>query len=515
MKKFKVLLVLAIALIVSACGGANNQNQPAEGTFTLAVPGNPTSTSPFMANDRVGLTVVSMIYSPLATIDSNSAFQYVLAQSSEVAADNLSMTVHLKNNVQFSDGTPLTADDVVFTYEVLRDHPVANSNRMFVNEQPVNVVAVDEHTVRFEFPEVSAAALNNILTNVWIAPRHVFENEPDFTAADTVAHPVGTGPYKMVDYNRDQYLSFVANENYFAGTPHIENIILRVIPSADTQRIALQNGDVDGAIILPVDVASVQNDNINIYPIEEGRVGYIAMNTATPQLQDVRVRQAIRYALDTHEMNLAAYLNEDFFKTPTSFLPPSNPFATADGVNQFATNLDRARELLAEAGVSNLTINIGFNGSDPAQTAQATLAQQQLAQVGITLNLDPQDGATFWSQVQDVDAHNFNLFTGGYIMGVEPNNYRTLFGSGMPNNNFGTNNPEIDRLFAEGAVETNPEQRQAIYTQLQQLISEEAFFVPIVDNLRILAMNSRIGGVEEAGLVPIYTFGDMSKLYIR
>lgn len=515
------MLSLCFVGFLGACGPAATPEQAETGevaqgnrTFTYAISGNPSSTNPIVVGDRFGLTFANMVYSPLGRLNAEGGTEFVLAESMDVSEDGLTITVHLREGVLWSDGEPFTADDVVFTYETRANPDYGNHANLWIGTEQIAAVAVDDHTVEFTLPTVSAAAVNNLLFEVFIMPRHVFAEEPDFAASHLQEHPVGTGPYVLVEFNPGQYLTFEANEHYFGGVPDISNVTLRIIENTDTARLALQSGEVDAAIILPADIPDFDEGAINVFPFSENRVGYIGMNALTPELSDVRVRQAIRYALNPHDMNIAAFQSEEFFNQPLTFLPPNNPWATTN-VNTFETNLDRARELLAEAGAENLQINIGFSSMDPAQTAQAALAQAQLAEVGITLTLEGGDAAAISAELMNPESTRFNLFTGGYIMGQDPDGYRSLFTSNAAFNFWNYHNEEIDRLFDAGAVEMDETARFAIYEELQQVISESAIIVPVVDNLRIIAVNNRIGGVKEAGLVPIYTFDDWSRLTIQ
>lgn len=531
MKKNNMRLLVILGLILTiglltACNrnaedaSENNDNQTVETTngdsnFVLAISGNPMSTNPIIVGDRFGLTFNNMVYSPLARIDANNEFHFELAESMEVSEDGLTITVNLREGVLWSDGEPFTAHDVVFTYGVRGNRELGHGNYtgLWIGDAPIEFEALDDLTVEFRLPEVSAAVLNNLLFEVNIMPEHIFADEPDFAAPDLVAHPVGTGPFRLVEYNRDQYLLFEANEYHFGGTPQIEMVTLRVIENADTARMALQAGDIDAAIVLPADIETLDEGMITTFPYSENRVGYIGMNPATDELSDVRVRQAIRYALNINDMNIAAFMSEDFFNTPLSILPPNNPWAVTD-VNTFDRNLDRARELLAEAGVTDLNLNFGFNSADPAGTMQATLAQAQLAEIGVTVELEPQDGAALSAEL-GAGSTRFNLFVGGYIMGNDPDAYGSLFRSNGPFNWFNSNTPGVDELFDRAAVEMDEDARFELYAEVQRLIADDAFFVPVVDNLRVLAVNNRIGGIVEAGLVPIFLFQDMTQLYIR
>jgi len=487
-----------------------------ESNFVMAISGNPMATNPIVVGDRFGLTFTNMVYSPLARIDANNEFHFELAESMDVSEDGLTITVHLREGVLWSDGEPFTAHDVVFTYGIRGNRDLGHGNYagLWIGDAPIEFSALDELTVEFRLPEVSAAVLNNLLFEVNIMPEHIFADEPDFSENDLIAHPVGTGPFRLVEYNRGQYLLFEANEHYFGGRPALDHVTLRIIENMDTQRMALQNGDIDAAIVLPVDIETLDASLITAFAFSENRVGYIGMNVLTDELSDVRVRQAIRYALNVNDMNLAAFMSEDFFNTPLSILPPNNPWAVTD-VNTYERNLERARELLAEAGVTDLRLNFGFNSADPAGTMQATLAQAQLAEIGVHVELEGQDGTALSVELNTAGSTRFNLFTGGYIMGNDPDAYGSLFRSDGAFNIFNSNTPNVDALFAAAAVEMNEQVRHDFYAQIQRLIAEDAFFVPVVDNLRVLAVNNRIGGVESAGLIPISTFQDMSRLYIR
>ena len=318
----------------------------------------------------------------------------------------------------------------------------------------------------------------------------------------------------MKEYKRGEYFTFEANENYYGGKPSIQNVTLRIIESTDTAKVALQKGEVDAAVVLPSDIEDLDDTQISVYPYTENRIGYLGLNTHSDALQDVKVRQAVLFALNKDELNQAAYLDEDYYATPYSFLPPNNPYVTED-VEKYETNAEKAKELLQEAGVTDLSLNLAFNSTDPAQTIQATLIQQQLQQAGITVTLEGGDGTAIFTELKKPDSTKYNLFLGGYIMGNDPDLYGSLFETGGSANYFQSNSETIDNLFAQAAVELDTDKREALYDDLQKAIADEAIIYPIVDNKKILAVNNRIGNVEDAGLIPIYTFEDMSKLTIK
>ncbi|MBO4108347.1 ABC transporter substrate-binding protein [Streptococcus suis] len=519
-KTFVHLLTLASTLLLAACASSGTSETTSsssaadsEETFTYAISGDPSSTNPINTSDRWGLTLTNLIYSPLIRVEADGTYVNELAESYEIAEDGLSITVQLRQDVKWSDGEAFTADDVLFTYAQKVKEENGNADGLWINGKPVTLEKLDDYTVKFVLPAVSAPALDNIVTETYIIPEHIYQNEPDFSASQLEASPVGTGPYKLVEYKHGEYIQLAANEHYYKGVADIENLVLRIITSADTTKVALQTGEVDAAFVLPSDIQDFDSQSITTYAYTENRIGYLGLNTSTEELNNVSVRQALLYALNKDEMNQAAYLDEQYYETPYSFLPVANPYVTED-VETYSQDIEKAKKLLSDAGVSNLTVNLAYSSSDPAQTLQATLIQQQLSAIGVTVELAGGDSTAIFTELKKEGSTTYDLFLGGYIMGNDPDQYARLFKSGGASNYFKLQSSEIDDLFAQGAVELDQEKRDVIYDNLQASLAEQAAIYPIVDNKKVLAVNNRVQGVEEAGLVPIYTFEDPSKLTI-
>lgn len=519
-KKWFIGSIVTAGLLLSACGGGETtesettNNTENKASFTYAISGDPSATNPINANDRWGLTINNMIYSPLVVIETDGTEKNVLAESVEAGADGLSVTVKLREDVKWSDGEGLTADDVVFTYNQKVKKENGSADQLWIGDEPVRFEKVDDYMVKFILPSPSAAALQNIVTETFIIPEHVFKDVEDFSVNELPVAAVGTGPYKLKEYKRGEYLTFEANEHYYDGEAGIENVTLRIIESSDTAKVALQKGEVDAAVVLPSDIADLDTEKITVYPYSENRVGYMGVNTQSAELKDEKVRQAVFFALNKEELNQAAYLDAAYYEQPYTFLPPNNPFATED-VEKYATNIEKSKELLKEANVTDLKLNIAFSSTDPAQTVQATLIQQQLQQAGINVTLEGGDSTAIYAELGKKGSTKYNLFLGGYIMGNDPDLYGALFRSNGSANYFQANNPVTDQLFDEAAVELDATKRKELYNELQAEIAEDARIYPIVDNKKILAVSNRITDVEAAGLIPIYTFEDMSKLAIK
>ncbi len=519
MKKV-IFSVLALSLLViSGCSGntdkkESTKKQSDKSTFTYAINGDPNSMNPVNVGDRWGLTTINMIFSPLVRIEGDGSHKNELAESLTPSEDGKELLVKLRQDVKWSDGEALTADDVVFTYNQKVKKENGGADALWIGDEPIQTEKVDDYTVSFKLPSVSAAAINNIATETYIMPEHLYKDIADFSGTDLKADLVGTGPYKLIKYKRGEYLQFEANEHYYGGKPSVKNVTLRIIPSADTTKVALKNGEVDASYIFPSDIEEIEKAGLNVHSYSENRVGYMGINLNSDKLKDVKVRQAIFYGINKDELNKGAYLDKEYYNNAYSILPPNNPFYS-DDVEKYDVDEEKAKSLLKEAGVSDLTLNLGFASDNVDQTLQATLIQQQLQNVGITVELAGGDGVALSTEIQKPDTKKYDLFLNGYIMGNDPDLYSSLFATGKSFNFFHYSNPTVDELFDKGAVELDEAKRADIYAELQKEIAADAVFYPIVDNKKILAVNERVSGIEEVGLVPIYTFEDLSKLTIK
>lgn len=506
-------LLTTATLGVTACaagaGDTDETTSAGTGAFTYVIASDPSSLNPINVGDRWGLTVTNLIYSPLARVEGDGTVRNELAESIEPAEDGLSVTVTLKDGLEWSDGEPLTAEDVVFTYTQKAVKENGNADLLWIGDQPITATAEDDQTVVFHLPSVSAAALSNIATETYIIPEHVYGEVTDFSGAELDPIAVGSGPYVLKDYERGQYLTFAPNPNYYGEPANIADLTLQIVGNADTVKTALQTGEADASFVTADQIDQLAASGLDIYPYAEGRVAYLGLNAA--KITDQKVRQAIFFALNRDDLNTAAFLSDDYYENAYTILPPSNSFAT-DDVQKYEQDAAAATDLLTEAGATGFTFTLAYAGADPTQTTQATLIQEQLKAVGITVELAAVEPAAVYTEIEKGADSQYDAFLGGYIMGQDPDAYSLLYASGASANYFQYANPATDALFEAGKVELDPTARAAIYADLQAQIADDAVVFPLADNKKILAVNPRIGGVEEAGLVPIYTLENFGLL---
>ncbi len=479
------------------------------GTLTYAIAAdNGNTLNPITEDGRYGLMMLKYTYTQLYVINADGSVTYKLAESLEASDDGLTYTLKLKDGLVWSDGEPLTAEDVVFTFDSYNEE----NTILYIDGEPFQTEALDELTVQFTLPSVSASFEEMISAEVWILPKHYYEELGTFDVNLLEEQYVSSGAYTFEEYVTGSYYMFTKNENYYDGEAGTDTLVLQVVESDDTAKLALQNGEIQ---VWQASAASAVeelegNDAFTLYPYSEGRVAYMRLNRASENMQDKDFRQGILYALNKEEILVAAYTSFDYTSIGYSFLPDSNEYYTED-LEKYEQDTDKAAELIAASGMEGTTLKICYLESDDQQTAQALVIQAQLKEVGIDVELNGVDSAAWSAAATDPDNGDYDMFLGGYIMTTDPNGYATLFDYNE-NGILNYKNDEIDELFNQGNLTLDKDERAEIYTELQQKVADEALLYPLGSNYKILAVNSNLSGVEEAQLVGIYTFEDISQL---
>lgn len=485
-----------------------------ENTFTYAIAGDPgANVNVITTSDRFGLMTLKMVYSPLYMYNADG-INYFLAKSIDTSDDKLTYTMHLRDDVKWSDGEKFTADDVVFTFEAMEDEKNAGwaYSQLVYPEGTVKVEKIDDYTVALTMPFVNSAAVE-MFSQIFIMPKHVYENVENFENNDVNTKPVGTGPYVMAEYSPGSYVKFTKNKNYFLGAPSIDNIVYRIIENENTAMTAIQSGEVNAWIGTPAQVAQMNLDaaNLTVYPYQEGRVAYMMINAN--RIKDENLRKAILYALDKKAIADAALLDAQYYDLPWSFMPPNSQFFTED-VEKYEQNLDKSKEFLAASGVTNPELTLAYVASDSLQSTGAIMVQEQLQKAGFKVNLTGVDSTALSQQMKQAD-NPYDMYFGGYIMGIDPDTFSSLFETDAAYNYMHYDYPEMNDLFAQGRKETDAAKRKEIYTTIQQKLQDTACFYPLYSNKRLLVVSKNVSGIEDAKLVPVYTFEDTSKLQMK
>lgn len=531
-KKWLILMLIFVMAISSACSnqtpGDNDNKDPGKeeiggntqtgekkdgGLFVLGIGSDPNVINPLFAGDRVTLTIVNALYSPLYTIDSDGT-EFFLAESVENSDDFLTYTLKLKENLKWHDGEDLNADDIIFTLNSTTDEKQnANSIGSFViNGKAVEAKKLDDLTVEFTLPEVSVPFMEDLGGMRPIA-EHIFKDESDLAKSTENSKPIGSGPFKFEDFKSGEKLELSRFDDYFDGKANLESVVFRVISDPNAANTAFQNGEISAKYITTDDINKFTDDeNTNIETFNEGMLNNMVFRLSNDTLKNEDVRKAIAYGINKKEIIEGVY-GREYAEEANSVFVPTTKYHT-DEVEKYEYDPEKAKELLKSAGAEDLSLRLAYINSSKENEGFALIMQQQMESIGVKLELIPMERGAFYDKFLDASTTDFDLAFNGYVMGLEPNGYKPLFLKGNSNNFMGYENPELDKKWEEGVVETDEAKRKEIYEEIQKEIIDDMVVYPIAYPKSIVAVNKKYGGIDEAKLVPIYMFRDLSKLYI-
>lgn len=453
------------------------------------------------------------------------------ADNGGISEDGRTLTFHLRDDIVWSDGEPITSDDFLFTYEMNVD-PGNTVSSTYPYDQVETIEAPDERTVVVTFAEPFAPWLATLWHSILPAHvlRPVFEQEGTLDEAEwNLAPTVGAGPYRFEEWESGSYARFVKNENWWGPEPIIDEIFFRFVPDDASQVAALQNGEGDvGTFIAYSDVPTLQDAGVNIRTVPSGYYeGWFMflgddLVPGHPALQDVRVRQAIAMALDRETLNQDLLLG---LTHPVETIWAGTPYESPDIV-PWPYDPDAANALLDEAGWvdsngdgtrdkdgQELVLVHGTTTREIRQDSQA-VAQQQLAAIGIGLELQSYDSNVFFaSYAEDGPAYTGELDIMQWSDGPffpDPDHYYWLC-SEIPTDEApdGANaqricDEELDSLFQLQATQTNTEERIATFHQISQLMHDQVYWLGLWDDPDVWALSGRLQNVKMSGPTPFY-----------
>ncbi len=496
---FFVAAVLALALL-PGCG--QGTGAAPRDTLTLALDSNPTTLDPRLATDAVSYRLTQLLYAPLVHADVQGDFVPDLAERWELP-DDRTVVFTLRRGVRFHHGPEVTAADVQYTFDSIRD-PSLRSPLAGSLEPVARIEAPDPHRVVFRLKAPYAPFLGAV--TVGIVPK-------DLAAAgrDLVHTPVGAGPFRFARWIPHERIELAANPGYFGGPPALARLVFRVIPDSTTRLLELQRGGVDllvGGIPPEAYPRLAALPNVVVLEAESNSVSYLGFNLEDPTLKDVKVRRAIAHAVDRQAIMDGLLLGRGVLAT--GLLPPGH-WAYAPDVARYRHDPAGARRLLAEAlGPSRAGRPLRLVYKTAAvelSKAIGEAVQEQLAAVDIQLDIRSYEWGTFYA---DIKNQNFQLYALGWIGITDPDIYYYAFHSAsLPPKGANRNryrNPEVDRLLDLGRVTLDREARRAIYRRVQQIVAEDLPYLPLWHGRILAAHRPHVHGFR------LYPAGDFTPL---
>ena len=490
---------------------AEQTGKPAYGdTIIEASIGEPSTLLPVLASDSASSDINGLVYDGLLRYDKNLQLEGVMAEAWEISPDNLTITFRLRKGIKWHDGAPLTSADVLFTYQMYIDPQVPTSYAEDF-KQVAHAEAPDPYTFRVTYRQPYAPALESWGTA--IHPKHLLDGK-DVTKSPLSRAPIGTGPYRFVEWKSGEKLVLEANPDYYDGQPYIRRVVYRIIPDSSTQFLELQSGGLDFMGLTPIQY-STQTDTpafrrgFNKYRYLSFGYSYLGYNLRKPLFQDIRVRQAIAHAIDKQELidgvllglgraATGPYKPDTWVYNPNVKNYPFDP-AAARTLLEAAGWHDGDGDGVRERAGQRLAFTIVTNQGNDLRAKTAEIVQRRLKEVGIDVQIRVVEWATFLKEF--IFPGNFDATILGWTGGPEPDQYNIWHSSktGPRELNFiHYRNAEVDELLERGRRTFDQAERKRIYDRFQEILAEEQpyTFLYVPEALPVVARRFR--GIEPA-----------------
>jgi peptide/nickel transport system substrate-binding protein len=469
-----LVLLFASVLAVFAAGdkeaGKATKGQNID-TLVVAMGADARSLDPHATNDQPSARVMKLVYNRLMYQTEDLKIQNDLVDSYKAVSATV-FEFKLKPNVKFHNGETLSSSDVKFTFE-----------RMIANKAPAAflVAALDKVEIidALNFRMVLKFPFGPFISHLaHTATSIVNEKAVKAAGADYGRNPVGTGPFKFVEWKAGDSITLAANDAYHLGAPRSKTIRFRFIPEDANRAIALETGEAD----IIYDVGPNDYNNLSAIPeIKAMRIAglttfYMGFNMAKKPFDNVKVRRAINMALDVETATRVSF--EGFAVTAKGPLAPTVQFARTD-LPGYKYNVAEAKKLLTEAGYPNGFTTSIWTNNNPIRVKYAEIFQEQLRQIGITCTIEIMEFAPYLDRTARGEHDMFMLgwvaVTGDADYGMYSLFHSSQFGD-AGNRTF-YKNPKVDELLDKGRTSVKPEDRKAAYAEAQKLVFEDAPWV--------------------------------------
>ena len=510
----RLFLIPLYLVLLTACVQKAERNP---NTFVVSSIGDARRLNPVLANDTASATINDMVFNGLVKYDKDIRLVGDLAERWDISADGKTFTFHLRKGVLWHDGTEFTSADCLFTFQRLTDAKVAtpySSNYMDV----LRAEAPDRYTFRVTYKEPFSPALES--WSMGIIPKHLLEGK-DLNTDPFNRTPVGTGPYRMKEWIAGQKIVLEANDRYFEGRPNIDQYLYRIIPDSSTMFQELLSGGVDMMGLNPLQYLRKSEtrrirENYRKFRYPANAYTYMGYNLTSPLFADVKVRQALAYAIDRQSIIDGVLLGIG--------QPCTGPFSHVSWaynkkIKPYPHDPERARTMLAAAGWTDadgdgvlekdgraFQFTLLTNQGNGERIKAAEIIQQNLKQVGIDMKIRVMEWQAFLEQI---DKHSFDAIILGWSMSRDPDLYDIWHSSKTKKGEYNFvsyKNAEVDRLLVEGRRTFDIEKRKRIYGRIHEILADEQpyAFLYVPDATPIV--HKRFKGIKVAPLGIMYNF---------
>ncbi|SDG38079.1 peptide/nickel transport system substrate-binding protein [Fontibacillus panacisegetis] len=513
--KLLTIILIAALTVLSACGTTNTTTeQPKTDTskkvVNIGVTYSPNTLNPLSPVGLVSSYVTGLMFLPLVEIDEDLTFKPMLADSIETK-DNQTFTINLNKDAKWTDGNPVTADDVIFTFKLMANPKVASTYAYMYaiieglddagylpegKEDISGITKVDDHTltIKTKAPTTLSIFQDSIGRYLLTVPQSALKdvapeniNKSEFMQKPSVTN----GPFKLVEYSRDHYVTFEANADYFKGASKLNQLNFKVLqPTAISSQ--LQSGEIDmnipSAGVIPIadydKIKGLQGIKTTDGPAIATQFMYINEKT----VPDAKQRQAISYAIN-REM-IVNNLLKGSGEVVDGFFTSYSPYVDS-GIKPVAYDPEKAKSLLQESGWdAGKTLTLTVLSGDSTLEQAANIMAENLKAAGINVKIQMADLATLIDKIVALD-YDLGILTVSMVPVNPLPDVAYFLGEGNPN---GYSNPEVNKLLASLGTEVDESKIKQYYSELQKIVAEDVPMPSIYATRPLGAVNERVSG---------------------
>ena len=479
---------------------------------------------PMLATDSASHDIAGMIFNGLVKYDKDLKLVGDLAESWKVSQDGLTITFKLRKGVKWQDGEEFTAEDVMFGFQTITS-PTTRTAYGGDFKEVERAIVVDRYTFRVIYKRPFAPGLSSWGSLV-VLPKHLLAGQ-DINKTPFSRKPVGTGPFRFKEWKTGEKIVLEVNPTYFEGRPYLDGFVYRIIPDPATMFLELKAGGLDFAGLTPLqykrqtETYKMRRD-FRKYRYLAFAYTYLGYNLKDEKFKDVRVRQAISYAIDKNEIIQGVLLGLGLkatgpYKPDTQWYNPK--------VKKYPHDVEKAKTLLARAGWrasgkdgtlqkdgKPFEFTILTNQGNETRAKCAEIIQRRLRAVGIKVKIRTVEWSAFINDF--IDKKNFEAVILGWTLGQDPDIYDIWHSSkvGPKELNFiSYKNPEVDELLAKGRYTFDARVRKACYDRIQEILAEEQPYTFLYVPYALPIIQARFHGVKPA---PAGISYNMEKWYV-
>tara|TARA_B100001559_G_scaffold318140_1_gene324678 strand:- start:351 stop:1985 length:1635 start_codon:yes stop_codon:yes gene_type:complete len=517
MKKFLIFSIFIYSIFLISCSKENTEvidfnkefNINPGGNLVNAMTGEPSNLIAMIAGDSASSSIAGNIFNSLIKYDENLEYAPDLAESWQISNNQKTITFKLKKGLEWQDGEPLTSSDVLFTWKLITNPntrtPYASDYQLVIKAEAPN-----PHTFKITYADSYAPALDT-WASLHILPKHILENE-DINNTFFSRNPIGSSYYKLDNWISGQQVTLNANENSISGPPLIKKLTSRIIPDTSSQFLELTADNIDLMNINPIQYQRVfpakkdLQSKIELYKELGNGYTYLGFNLRKAPFNDIKVRQALNYAIDKEEVIKGVLLG--LGESISSPYKPGTRWNNPN-LNPYPYKPKKALKLLNEAGYIKNSKGILLKDGKPLkfeiitnQNKQremtAVLIQRRLQEIGVEVSIRVIEWASFVNRF--IKTGDFDVVVLGWSLSLDPDQYNIWHSSqqGPGQFNFlGYSNKNVDKLLEVGRKELNLLKREKIYHEFSKYLLEDSPIVYLYAGYSLSAIHKRVKGIKQ------------------